>query len=227
MNLFSNYIKIVFTGLFFVSFFSCAESDGYVCLNNGGTQLEFCSNERFGFDYRMLSSPQSLLISKNSLENERGTIYNYIKLPKNEEDILSFSNIASGLALLISIFVPVWQRRKQKDDNVNDGFWAQEIIIPKINKCIENTYTKAKGIGVNDQNELVAEIDALRESFTLIRVYPKSEDSFSTLNKICDDFEDAIFDDVNGSLNNISAASSVFYVNITKELIKAHKKVTL
>lgn len=226
MNLFSSYIKIVFAGLFFVSFPSFSGTERYICLNNGKEQLEFCRNEGFGFDYRMLSSPQHLLVSRNKLENEVGNIYNYIKLPSNEESIFSASNIAAGMALLVSIVVPIWQRRKQKNDSVNDGFWAQEIIIPKINRCIENTYTKAKCVGINNQNELVAEIDALRDSFTLIQVYPKSENSYLNLNKICDDFENAIFDDVDGSLGNISVASSTFYVNITKELINTHKKVT-
>ncbi|MGM7742952.1 hypothetical protein ACS780_20620 [Yersinia enterocolitica] len=212
--------------------------DKYVCISSSLNSLEICKSQPIGFNYRMLSvnAPyyaSKTLVTDSSIRGDKETnIYNYVQNPPEDKDYGSY--VFSFLAIIISIGIPVWQRYVQKNDAINEGFWIREVVMPKINANIfavcaafRNNLTLSESDFSRAYNdELLPQLNELRDSFSLLTAFPKAVDCSTVLNGYCDDFEDVITNNINKPVNVRKEDISYFHLKLTKELISIHQKIS-
>lgn len=208
-----------------------------ICLAPTSNTIQVCDAHILGFSTESLNINKTHDISENMLIEDGSSkknldIYNYIQTPESDTDWGSY--ILSGLAILFSVGTAIWQRYTQKNDAINDGFWVREVVMPQINNGVINLSS-----GVNSklklnpadfttayQNDLLPLLNELRDSFSLLSAFPNATAYAQKLNYFCDNFDDVLSDNINKPIEVRLKDVSDFRINITKELMVIHKKIT-
>lgn len=237
--------KIVLLFLF-QSAFACAAEVGIfkgknICLYPASNSIQVCDSHMLGFSPNSLTNNKDYGFSSNSFSNNGEEavasknnigIYNYIQNPDSDTDWGAY--ILSGLAMFVSVGTTIWQRRTQKSDAINDGFWVREVIMPQVNEGVTNLCSRVKGelktpsadFTAAYRTDLLPLLNELRDSFSLLSAFPNSGQYAQKLNGFCDNFDDALSDHVNEPLDVRLEDVSGFRINLTKELMLIHKKIT-
>lgn len=249
MNLFfmSNFLKVgvkfILAPIIFLSFGAMAETlnpDEFICIDKGNTDLKLCRNLQHGYNPLSIKNNELILASSSPLaKNNIGTtsteIVNYVKLPDTSDFL---TNSLAIIAILISVGIPAWQRfseksdaNSQREDNINEGYWIREVIMPKINTSVFEICSEYKAIcpdspqdySSNYRSKVLPKINELRDLFNLLTVFPKISQSAMQLNYICDSFDDDIADNENENKDKRKDGLNRFHIDITKELMLTHK----
>lgn len=183
-------------------------------------------------------SPNYLSINALDYENRHYVInektsdlYNLIQLPESKNDYSSLT--ISILALLASIFLPIFLHKKQKKDAINDGFWLREVILPKINDLMFQVCSDLKSnfnlspadFGIQYQSLIIPKINELRDKFEMLDSFPKMQNYLDALDDHCDQLDNDVSNHITSPpairMNDIST----FNRSMLKTLIEIHKAI--
>lgn len=164
---------------------------------------------------------------ENSKKNE---IYNIVRVPESGPEWWSIG--LSFIAILISVSLPSYQFRKQRNSSVNEGFWLREVIFPKLNETAFETVKKLKtGLKLPEsdflvlyQTVIIPLLNELKDTSDLLNAFTVDDKMVTDIENLCDELEDDVSNSVLKSYDIRLATISTFHNDLTTLLIKFHLK---
>ncbi len=198
--------------------------------NESSTKAEL---EKIRFDKSFLLENESSSKNDNSYHFPSTTqkIFNVIKVPENGPEW--FSIIISIVALASSFGIPYIQHKNERKEAINEGYWVREVIMPKINGlAFDVVKTFKESISMPSDmfedalsNSLLPKLGELRDSLYLFNSFKLLNDSIETLEEICDDLEERVFNHTEESREKRISDISTFHSTLINKLIEIHSKI--
>ncbi|NYB29941.1 hypothetical protein [Pantoea agglomerans] len=140
--------------------------------------------------------------------------YNIIRVPESGPEWWSIG--LSFVAVLISVLLPAYQFRKQRNSSVNEGFWLREVIFPKFNEIAFETVKKFKSGFSLPETEylnlysatLIPLLNELKDTAELLHAFPNHSEIITAVEDLCDKLE-------NDASNNIAKNLGIRVKDVT------------
>ncbi|NCF07965.1 hypothetical protein [Kosakonia sp. MH5] len=205
----------------------------FLCLDNTQQKIKVCSNLESSFKSDFLRKEDGNFKSLEYVRdfNNPGDILNVVNVPESEPEWISI--FISILALIASGLIPFFQHRVERSEEINDGYWFREVILPKINGLAFEVYDSFKGAMKLDEATFINEMDVallpklgeLSESLYLLNTFSSMDEKIEELQTICDKLELDVSLHLDASLAVRVNDVFLFHAAFIKALIKLHKKI--
>ncbi|MDD9211299.1 hypothetical protein [Aeromonas dhakensis] len=211
------------------------DTQSYPIILSGGSvgDLLICSSEPNSFHKSFLLKNETSFVShyQHKALPSPQEIFNIIKVPESGPEW--FSIIISVLALISSFAIPYLQHNKERKEAINEGYWVQEVIMPKINGLafdVTESFKKAIPLSQDDfistlKLSLLPKLGELRDSLYLFGSFPSLKNDIDTLEDICDEFEGKMSDNIDQTNETRIYDVSEFHSKLIRKLIEIHRKI--
>lgn len=181
--------------------------------------------------------PENYKISHYSKEDEsyresysKNEIYNIVRVPESGPEWWSIG--ISFLAVTISLLLPAYQFRKQRNSSINEGFWLREVIFPKLNEIafkISKEFKKSFELSEPAftsaySASLIPLLNELKDTAELLDSFPKNRETIDSINTLCDNLEDNVSNNISESLDVRLGDVTAFHNKLLAIFMKFHLK---
>jgi hypothetical protein len=161
---------------------------------------------------------------------EKNETYNIIRVPESGPEWWSIG--LSFIAVIISVLLPAYQFRKQRNSSVNEGFWLREVIFPKFNEIAFETVKKFKSGFILSESDfltlyssaLIPLLNELKDTAELLHAFPNHDEVISAVEDLCDNLENDVSNNI--ALNKDVRLKDIttFHNNLIALFVKFHLK---
>lgn len=156
--------------------------------------------------------------------------YNIIRVPEGGPEWWSIG--LSFIAVVISVLLPFYQSKKQRNSSVNEGFWLREVIFPKFNEIAFETVKKFKDGFILPETDflnlysatLIPLLNELKDTAELLHAFPNHAEVITTVEDLCDKLENDVSNNIAKNLDIRLKDVTTFHNSLITLFVKFHLK---